>query len=137
MKSFAATIAALLLLAGCAEPMSHGQLERYLDRVYGNHPVEQFFFGYGRPVGEFKEYDGGHVYRWASLQPTELRDHGIAYFSAASGHMTVVDNYNGLPQAQYCELRIYTDEQGIVEHFAVVVDSIGKWTASRCTEILY
>jgi hypothetical protein len=137
MTYYALPTVALLALAGCSAPMSSTQLTNYLNRSYAYEPVDHFFFSYGRPAAEFKSYDGGTVYRWVSLEPAQLpRQHTMVYTSP-KGNYAVVDSYDGIPQAQYCELRIYTDQQDVIQHFAVVVDSVGKWSASRCSEIFY
>jgi len=129
---------ALLLMTACTAPMSSDQLVNYLNRLYANAPASEFFADFGLPAGEFARDDGETVYRWVSLEPAVFpEEHAITHYQVPGGHYTLVDGYNGIPQAQYCELRIYTDRQGIIERFAVAVDSIGKWTASRCTEIFY
>ena len=135
MKRF--TLIGFCMLAGCTHlPASVPQIVDSLERHYNNRPVNEFFFDYGQPTGEFDFDDGMRIYRWTSLQlhPGEQVAPARIYRSDSASY-TIVDNYRSVTERQYCELRIYTDADDVIQKFSVAVDSMGKWSASRCSEI--
>lgn len=137
MKNILITGCAILLLAACSEsPKSPAELTDALNRRYRDRPANEFFVDYGLPAGEFELGDGTHIYRWTSNQrdavPTAVN---FTRYNAPNEDYQLVDTYNGITETHYCELRIYTDAGDIIQKFAVAVDSIGKWSASRCSEI--
>jgi len=110
-------LAALLLLAGCVVTTeSPHELAIDLHQQYGGRTANQFFYSYGRPASEVSLPGGYKSYRWTSLKEP-------------------FDSDEVPPQYYYCEIEIYTDNQDIIQDFAILVDSVGKWSASRCSEI--
>jgi len=130
MKYSALCICAFLLLIGCASN-STSYVTYYLDKGYDGHPVNEFFRDYGYPAGEFKAGQG-KAYRWTSVRaPEENR----AMYATADGTYQITDNYRGSTVRNYCELRIITNRDDIILGFSIAVDSTGKWSSSRCSEL--
>ena len=125
----------VILLPGCGnEPRTPPQTEGDLDRRFIDKPANEFFEMYGQPAGVFARDDGSTVYRWV-YQPVPGRPLFTQY-DAPGGSYSVVDTYEGRAEAYDCELRIYADQDNIIRRFKVAVDTMGKWSASRCTEVL-
>ena len=49
----------------------------------------------------------------------------------------MADAYQGVTRTDYCELRVYADKDGYIDHFAIAIDSMGKWSPSRCQEVFW
>lgn len=131
-----ASSAMLLALAGCV-PASETprQLTDDLNRHYAGRPAIEFFDAFGRPTGEFSNPRGA-IYRWVSTHDGKPSGNvARQIYTSPSTNYEIVDNYRGMTENYYCELRVYVDQADVIDHFAVAVDSSGKWSSSRCTEI--
>lgn len=129
----------MLFVGGCGTHSSDYTLYS-LNASFKDQPINKFFYVYGVPTEEFDLAKGNKVYRWASVLPSTVASttHSDFYYvsyitDSATYHVT--DNYRGSTERQYCELRIYTDKNDIVQDFAIAVDTYGKWSRSRCSEI--
>ncbi len=130
-------IVTALLLSGCVAPVPPAtpyQVNDDLNRAFSGDPVNRFFYKFGQPAGEFESGDGHHIYRWTSVRG-RFSDAPISTWQAPTGTYRLVDTYSGKVETEYCEVRVYTDSQGFIDHFEVAVDSIGRWSSSRCSEI--
>ena len=125
-------------LAGCTGYIGNSSdyIIHYLDKGFVGHPVNEFFYQYGAPAGKFDQGGGNIAYRWVS---THLRSHPskvvVEDYTSANGEYEMVDTYNGSIARQYCELRISADRNDMITGFDIAVDSTGKWSTSRCSEI--
>jgi hypothetical protein len=129
-------ILAATSLAGCNSGNSSSYTEYGLNHQFTDHPVNEFFHIYGFPIGRFEKTTGNIVYQWASAQQDAFppQAHPVTYYSE-KGNYQIVDNYQNGTQRQYCALRIYTDRQETIRRIEIAVDSIGKWSSSRCSEL--
>jgi hypothetical protein len=130
--------ACVFTLYGCCCPdgASPEYITYFLNQEYDGRPVSQFFAQYGYPSGAFEKIDSYKVYIWASTQyTTEPWRATPTDFVSSRGKYQMVDTYHGFTARQYCEIRIYTNESDLIKNFSVAVDSTGKWSASRCSEI--
>jgi hypothetical protein len=134
MKRFL-LMSAFLLFTACTPAQSPQNLVYFLDKGFTGHPVNQFFYQYGFPSGEFTSTGDSKYYRWTSIQPAGKPGTLHSTYQNANGSYDLMDNPHTGVMRQYCELRIYTDSNDVIRNFAIVVDSIGKWTTSRCSEI--
>jgi hypothetical protein len=125
-------------LAGCSGYIGNSSdyIIHYLDKGFVGHPVNEFFYVYGAPAGKFDQGAGNVVYRWVS---TQLRSHPakvrVDEYTSTTGEYEAVDSYKGSIEHQYCELRILVDRNDLIRSFDIAVDSSGKWSTSRCSEI--
>lgn len=131
---YAITLATLLLSGCCFQGNSPAYITYYLHRGFVGHPVNQFFNKYGFPEGAFETAGNGRVYKWSSLQPIPPNANRYSY-DYPDGHYVQADNYRGGIERQYCELRIATDTNDVVRDITIAVDSTGRWSTSRCSEL--
>jgi len=130
-------ISALILsLTGCASALPPSTLGDYVTHHYYGREVNQFFVDYGMPTAEFILPDGAKIYNWNSAGEPFHRA-GEPPLLMRGHNFEIAENYHAGTQTTYCELRLYTDPDGIMENITVAVDSMGKWGASRCNEIFY
>ncbi len=129
-------VLAAVLLAGCNSGDSSYYTEYSLNKKFEGHPINEFFHAYGFPSARFEKSDGQIMYRWASsqLDVYPAHAHPEAYYSD-KGTYEVVDEPRGGTRRQYCELRIHTDRAETIHKIDITVDSMGKWSNSRCSEI--
>ncbi len=127
--------AAILLVAACAPAQSPQNLVYYLDKGFAGHPVNEFFYHYGFPSGEFTSTGDSKSYRWTSIQPAGKPGTQHSTYQNADGTYDLMDSFQSGVVRQYCEIRIYTNANDTIRNFAIVVDTVGKWTPSRCSEI--
>jgi len=107
-----------------------------LNHRFIGQPANDFFRQYGLPGDDFELSEGGTVYRWASVRSAMIpADVTVRRYTSPDGTYEVADTYSLPSEAQYCELRIYADSENVIEKFAVSVDTMGKWSSSRCSEI--
>lgn len=108
----------------------------HLNKQYDDHAVNDFFSEYGFPEARFERTNGEAVYEWASTEYKRNRPEAtpISYYSD-KGMYQVVENTSPKEEMQYCKLRIHTDRNEIIRQIDIKVDSIGKWSNSRCSEI--
>ncbi len=131
----------ILILSGCCSSgNSPDYITYYLNRGYDGSPINQFFIDYGYPAGLFEQAGNKRVYRWVSTQYTrqykgDPKQTTSDRFASNNKNYQSIDTYHGITERQYCEIRIYTDAADIIKDFSVAVDSTGKWSASRCSEI--
>ena len=125
------------LLAGCNSGDSSYYTEYSLNKKFDNYPVTNFFHVYGFPEARFERTDGGVVYRWSSsdLDVYPSHEHPQVYYSDKGTYQVVADEHRRGTQRQYCELRIYADREEYIRRIDITVDSAGKWSESRCSEI--
>ncbi len=136
MKLLSAIGLSALLLAGCDTSNSEEYTTYALNQHYAGRPVNMFFSDYGVPEAEFEENGKGRIYRWSSVQPARMPAHANLHaYEYSNGKYVVGDTYQGRLERQYCELRIYTDTEDNVRRFSLAVDSLGKWSVSRCSEL--
>lgn len=128
-------VLAAMLLTGCIGNSPY-YTTYYLDKGFVGHPVNEFFYVYGYPSGRLEKANGNVVYQWVSAQSiTDASKANPNIYTSPNGSYQAVDAYSGSVQRQYCELRINTDKNEIVRSFDIVVDTDGKWSTSRCSEI--
>jgi hypothetical protein len=128
----------LAALCGCchSDGASPAYITYFLNHDYDGHPATQFFASYGYPSGAFERANGSRVYIWASSRyKAELSHATPTDFTSSGGNFQMVDTYHGSTERQYCEIRVYADAADTIKDFIVAVDSTGRWSASRCSEI--
>jgi len=137
MKKFLAVVLALLVTGCCCAPGNSPEYITYnLNRGFLGRPANYFFSNFGFPVAVFDHADGNKEYVWSSAGQTKKPAAASVNASYANeGTFQFVNNYHGVIQRQYCELRIYTDPSENVTGFVIAVDSVGEWSTSRCSEI--
>ena len=136
MKRSLITIILLVLGGCCSEGASPAYITYFLNKDYDGRPANQFFADYGYPAGAFERTNGTTVYLWASSRDkVQPRKAAPTDFISAHGNLQMVDTYHGVTARQYCEIRIVTDTADNITDFLVAVDSTGKWSTSRCSEI--
>ena len=124
--------ASVLLLLGACAANSNSFVTYHLDKGFAGHPINDFFEQYGYPSGEFT-VSQGKAYRWTSLGlPSEPNRH---VYRTTGGEYQVIDTYKGSTVRQYCELRIIANRDDIILGFAIAVDTDGKYSSSRCSEL--
>lgn len=121
-----------LMVTACTPALSPAQNSADLNRRFAGRTAQEFFSIYGLPAGGFDLNGNENIYRWTSASPSVVTSH--RYYSK-DGMYEAADNYNHFTQAHYCEVRVVTDKADIIEKFDVAVDSMGKWSSSRCSEI--
>jgi hypothetical protein len=127
----------IFMLAGCNNARPPAAITDDLNRRFDGESANEFFFQYGFPTETFEYSDGNTVYKWTSScsrrEPSAVSVH--RFTSPQGTYEIVADNVGGKPQAQYCEMRIYADSENTIQGFAVMVDTMGKFGSSRCSEI--
>ena len=133
-KSYVVLLIGTFALCGCAHSSSYTRSN--LERNFATHPVNEFFRDYGFPFGSIENKNGSDIYLWSSIDVDKFASQArpVTYYSN-NGVYPVVDNDSGNMQREYCQLRIYTDKAGTIEKIDITVDSVGKWSNSRCSEI--
>ena len=136
MKKLFLAFLALPLLFGCNTGNSSSYTGYALDKEYAGQPVQNFFHEYGFPEARFARADGSVEYVWAStgLKVYPSQEKPDTYYSD-KGIYQVVDTWRSKKQWQYCELRIFTDKAELIRSIDIAVDTSGKWSESRCSEI--
>jgi len=136
LKTGTLFLAIILLAACCFEGNSPEYIIYYLNDAFKGRPANEFFASYGFPSARFQEVNGNTVYWWASTQlKTYPSQANPATYLSADGSYQIVGGYRGKDERQYCEIRIYASKEDIINGFDIAVDSTGKWSTSRCSEI--
>ena len=134
MKFTLFTSILLIVLSACTPmPGKRDAMERVNQEFIGQ-DANNFFLSYGRAAGSASMRDGGRQYRWLSVEPNGGGRSG--YLVSPSGHyVTPSDETNGEMLSGYCEISVRTDASDRIKKIAIVSDSVGKFSGSRCAEI--
>ncbi len=138
MRYSVALCAIVLLLAGCVKLTANppDYIVYNLNRGFAGHPASDFFTHFGYPVAGFDHKDGTREYRWTSVaSKTDNSKDTLDTYTSPTGEYHFKDSYHGVTERQYCELRIYADISDNITSFAIAVDSTGRYSASRCSEL--
>lgn len=94
---------------------------------YGRDLVAHDYPGEGR-------YAGQNIRDEWNYSPRPLTT--VTTYSTPNTEYVVVEKTDAVPATDYCELKILADRENTIWRIDVIVDSVGKWSASRCREIL-
>lgn len=125
MRYLAALVS--LLLVGC---VSTANVESDFSSRWTGKPLDAFVVKHGIPQASQKLNDGRTVVEWTNV-------HGIADTGAPL--QTLVATGAPVQGGSYqltCKLRIVAAPTGVIESIAIASDTIGRWTTSRCAEVL-
>lgn len=133
-RQYYAAMFGVVLLAGCNSGESSNNVEYTLNQKFDGHPAGEFFHDYGFPVARYASLDNGASYKWAS---TQLGIHPEEAYLTSSYNNTyqVANDHHGRVARQYCELHVDVDSNDVIRNISVSVDSQGKFSRSRCSEI--
>jgi len=124
----------LLFLAACTSVPAPQAAMDSINRQFAGRDVNAFFTEFGAPVSS-QPSGNGKTYRWLSLEPQGV-SRPATVMTYPGGHFGQIgDNTNGEMVSGYCEISIRTGSDDKIEHMALVYDSTGKFSGSRCAEI--
>ena len=123
------------LLAACNNAVAPNLVMERLNQRYAGKPVGEFFRNYGRPVGKPRAADDGETYVWATIQPDNKPAGVPGVHVSPNAQITFPSSAAKAPGGLICQLTIQTDTKGAIRNFAIVHDSEGKRSNSRCSEI--
>jgi len=130
----ASIILATLTLAACTTTQqAHDALQtRWLGRS-----ADAFFVQYGPPASSFPLADGRLVYEWTGGR----RNYALGGSAFTTAHAVGSTAYattsysGGGTLAVGCSVRIVADGERTIQAIAPTVDTVGRFTTSRCAEV--
>lgn len=133
MKRLLASLACFAF-AACASPSPQAAMDR-VSREFAGRDIDDFFVSYGSAFSSKPAKEGGTSYRWISLEPNGGPAPPSILTYPGGNFGPIGDASNGEIVGGYCEIRILTDARDKIRELALVSDSTGKFSGSRCAEI--
>ncbi len=130
-----AAVIVLMIMAGCTTTKQ--AMTRANEKFAGKN-IDEFVLTHGPPYAKHSLNSGDYVYIWRS----EIRTYGMPSVTNMSGSTYPGGSFSasgytvgGGTASVYCEIQIVTDADGNIKSIQPRIDTLGRWTTSRCAEV--
>ena len=125
----------LLLFMGCTT--TEQAMQRVNSRFVGRN-IDEFVLKHGIPYAKHQLNNGDFIYAWSS----GIISYYMPTTTTMSGHVSPYSYYSGSAMTTgggsidvCCEVQIHTAADGTILSIKPLIDTLGRWTTSRCSEI--
>jgi len=125
----------LLSVVGCSTKQA---MERVNKIFVGKH-INEFVLKYGFPYNTHELLNGDFLYTWSS----GTTSYQMPTVTTTSGRISPYGSYSGTAITTgggsidlFCMVQLRTTKEGKILKIKAVSDTGGRWTASRCFEVL-